>query len=66
MYFGDHAPPHFHVITRSDERAAYLIETLELQVGEIDPRDVTEALEWAWANRDELRARWREYSEEDR
>jgi hypothetical protein len=21
MYFGDHSPSHFHVITRSDERA---------------------------------------------
>jgi hypothetical protein len=28
MYFGDHPPPHFHVITRSDEAAVFLIETL--------------------------------------
>lgn len=65
MCFGDHAPPHFHVITRSDERAAYLIETLVLQAGEADPRDTAEALECPAANRPELRARWRQYSEEE-
>lgn len=65
MYFGDHAPPHFHIITRSDERAAYLIETLVLQAGEADSRDTAEALEWAAANRAELWARWRQYSEEE-
>ena len=65
MYFGDHPPPHFHVITRSDDRAAYLIETLALQAGDADPRDTVEALEWARSNQDELRARWRQYSEEE-
>lgn len=29
MYFRDHPPPHFHVVTRSNERVAVLIETLE-------------------------------------
>ena len=33
MGFDDHPPPHFHVITRSDERAVYLIETLALWAG---------------------------------
>jgi len=65
MYFGDHPPPHFHVITRSDERAVYLIDTLVLWAGEADPRDTSEALEWAHANQPELRARWRQYSEEE-
>jgi hypothetical protein len=27
MYFGDHPPPHFHVITRNNERIAVVIET---------------------------------------
>lgn len=65
MYFGDHPPPHFHVITRSDERAVYVIETLELWAGEADLRDTAEALEWAAANRAELRTRWQQYSEEE-
>ena len=65
MYFGDHAPPHFHIITRSDERAAYLNETLVLRAGDADSRDTEEALDWAAANRAELWARWRQYSEEE-
>jgi hypothetical protein len=44
MYFGDHPPPHFHVIRRSNEAAVYLIETLLLGAGEVDSRDSTEAL----------------------
>jgi len=65
MYFGDHPPPHFHVITRSEERAVFLIETLALWAGEADSRDTAEALAWADENRAELRARWQQYSEEE-
>jgi len=65
MYFGDHPPPHFHVITRAEERAVFLIETLALWAGEADSRDTAEALAWADENRAELRARWQQYSEEE-
>ena len=65
MYFGDHPPPDFHVITRSDEAAVFLIETLARWAGEADPRDIEEALAWAAFNRPELWARWQQYSEED-
>jgi hypothetical protein len=65
MYFADHAPPHFHVITRKDERVAVAIETLSILAGEADSRDTVEAFGWARANRKELRERWRMYSEED-
>jgi hypothetical protein len=64
MYFDDHPPPHFHVITRPDERAVYSIATLALLAGEADPRDTADALAWAAGNKAELRARWRKYSEE--
>ncbi len=66
MYFGDHPPPHFHVITVSAEEIQVEIETLAVIKGEADPRDTAEALEWAASNREELRARWREYSEESK
>ena len=56
MYFADHPPPHFHISTVADEKAIHL--------GKADPRDTAEALAWAAANRAELSARWREYSEE--
>ena len=65
MYFGDHPPPHFHVITRSDEAAVFLIETLARWAGEADPRDTEETLAWAAFDRPELWARWQQYSEED-
>ena len=65
MYFADHPPPHFHVISRSDEREVYVSETLALWAGEIDSRDAAEALEWAANNRAELRKRWQQYSEEE-
>jgi hypothetical protein len=64
MYFDDHPPPHFHVITRSDEAAVFLIETLALWAGEAS-RDTTEAITWAADNRPELRVRWQQYSEEE-
>ena len=64
MYFYDHPPPHFHVITRKDERIAVVIETLITWAGEADPRDTAEAFTWARANRAKLRSRWQEYSEE--
>jgi hypothetical protein len=55
MYFDDHPPPHFHVITRKDERIAVVIETLIVQAGNADSRD-TAALEWAGGQRAKLRA----------
>jgi hypothetical protein len=56
MYFKDHAPPHFHVITTSNERISVVIESLEVLAGAADsPR--------AMWNRDTLRRLWRQYSE---
>lgn len=47
MYFADHPPPHFHVITVKEERISVVIETLVIQAGEADPRDTAEAMKWA-------------------
>jgi Domain of unknown function (DUF4160) len=63
MYFKDHAPPHFHIVTTSNQRISVVIESLEVLAGTADSRDVTEALTWANTNRDALRRLWREYSE---
>ena len=63
MYFKDHAPPHFHVITSSDERVTVVIESLAILAGNADTRDVAEALEWAKNNRETLRDLWQQYSE---
>lgn len=63
MYFGDHLPPHFHIVTNTDERVAVTIETLAIQAGSANARDIAEAIEWAGANVGELKARWATYSE---
>jgi hypothetical protein len=63
MYFGDHAPPHFHVITRKEERVSVVIKTLQMLAGNADVRETREALEWARAHRAVLYARWKDYSE---
>ncbi len=65
MYFDDHPPPHFHVITRKNERIAVVIETLVIWAGEADARDTAEAFAWARENRAELRSHWQEYSEDE-
>jgi hypothetical protein len=66
MYFGDHPPPHLHVITRNNERIAVVIETLAVLAGRADPRDTGAALRWASRHRAELRARWQAYAAEER
>jgi hypothetical protein len=65
MYFGDHPPPHFHVITRNDEHIAVVIKTLVVWAGEADPRDTAEAFAWARENRAVLSSRWQAYSEDE-
>jgi Domain of unknown function (DUF4160) len=64
MYFNDDPPPHFHVIATSGE-AKFRIDTLTEIVGEIDPRDTYEALEWAEQNRATLWDKWAELNEEE-
>ena len=49
--------PHFHAYYGGDE-ASFDIETLELIVGDFPTRARRRVLEWAEANRDELRANW--------
>jgi hypothetical protein len=49
MYFGDHPPPHFHVITGSAEEIQVEIETLavikgEARMGGIEQRGTKSAL----------------------
>jgi Domain of unknown function (DUF4160) len=60
MYFGDHNPPHFHILGK-EGAAQVRIDTLEVinQSGRIDMR---EALQWAAENRGLLDAKWDELS----
>jgi len=57
MYFGDHAPPHFHALYAEFE-ALIAIETLEVIRGDLPARAMALVLEWAQLHRDELRRDW--------
>jgi Domain of unknown function (DUF4160) len=60
MFFGDHNPPHFHVLAR-EGAAQVRIDSLEVIniSGKIDMR---EALDWAAENGEMLMAKWEEFS----
>jgi hypothetical protein len=57
MYFGDHAPPHFHALYAEFE-ALVEIQTLEVLRGELPRRAMALVVEWAQQHRDELMEDW--------
>ena len=63
MYFRDHPPPHFHIVTSAGEKVVVEIESLRVLQGKADPRDIAEAIAWATGNRPQLRAWWSKYAE---
>ena len=64
MFFGDHNPPHFHILSR-EGAAQVRIDTLEVMnmTGKVDLR---EALDWAAENRGLLEAKWTEISGDEK
>jgi hypothetical protein len=57
MFFGDHAPPHFHA-RYGDHKATFMIDPVSLLTGELPARVVALVTEWAVLHQDELRANW--------
>jgi len=57
MYWGDHAPPHFHALYGEDE-AIIDIRTLAVLEGNLPRRALALVLEWAQEHRDELTEDW--------
>ena len=57
MFWGDHAPPHFHVLYGEYE-AVIAIKTLETLEGKLPRRALSLVLEWAAEHRDELIEDW--------
>ena len=58
MYFGDHAPPHFHAYYQGSE-AMFAIDTLDTIAGALPRRAKNLVVEWALEHRPELRENWR-------
>ena len=57
MYFKDHNPPHFHVLYNEYD-AEIAIKTFEILEGELPPRVLGLAFEWAGLHKEELLDDW--------
>lgn len=57
MFYGDHAPPHFHAVYQGEE-IQINIETLAVMKGEMRRRALVLVLEWAALHREELQQAW--------
>jgi len=61
IYFGDHNPPHFHLITPNGA-ALVSIETLEVLKGAVERKTLRAAIAWASENKELLQGKWDEYN----
>ena len=57
IYFDDHNPPHFHV-EYNEEEALISINDLTVLKGNLPPRVLGLAMEWARLNQAELMENW--------
>ena len=57
MFYGDHAPPHFHAVYQG-EQVQINIETLAVMNGSMRRRALALVLEWAALRQVELRQAW--------
>lgn len=64
IYADDHAPPHFHVVGRGFN-ATIRLSDLSLNRGQLPPGIFAQAVTWAAANLDELKAAWETYNARD-
>ena len=62
MYFGDHNPPHFHIVY-PDGEALIELETLAVLEGSVPSKIFDPAIQWAAANRESLLNKWQELHE---
>ena len=63
IYFGDHNPPHFHVVA-ADFAAQVRIDDLSILKGSLPAPVLRRVRRWAQANRALLESKWKEYCEE--
>ncbi|MBP7632916.1 DUF4160 domain-containing protein [Candidatus Ozemobacteraceae bacterium] len=49
----DHHPPHFHLLLRDGRMASVDLGTFEI-IGDVERREVLEAMNWAQENRETL------------
>ncbi len=64
VYADDHNPPHFHVVG-PDWEVQISLRTFGVMAGEGPRSAISDAIEWARENLDELVQAWRGYNERD-
>ena len=60
MYYRDHDPPHFHIMTKDRLEAQVRLADLTVMAGDVPTRILSAALRWAASNRDLLSAKWQD------
>ncbi|HEX4295976.1 MAG TPA: DUF4160 domain-containing protein [Rhizomicrobium sp.] len=61
MYFGDHNPPHFHIVMSDGSEALIEIATQQALEGKVPAKVLKKAVAWAEENGELLDAKWREF-----
>ena len=57
MFFGDHAPPHFHA-TNNDKNGLFKIDDLEMFRGDLSTKDQRKVRKWGEPRKDRLKEMW--------
>jgi hypothetical protein len=58
MYYADHGPPHFHIMTRDRREAQVRLADLTVMAGEVPATILKAAGAWAASNQALLLAKW--------
>lgn len=62
MYFGDHLPPHFHVVDNNGDEALVSLDGLTVLAGGVSRSALREALQWAGDHRQMLEDAWNQFN----
>jgi len=58
VYFGDHNPPHFHLVCSDGRAALVAFDDLRVLDGDVPAQALAEARDWAAGNRARLIDAW--------
>ena len=58
MYFGDHHPPHFHIVMKDGREALVALDGFEVIEGGVSSASLKAARKWATANASVLAECW--------
>lgn len=58
MYFGDHRPPHFHIVMKDGREALVALDGFEVIEGSVSSAALKAASKWAMANASLLAETW--------